>query len=360
MTPANATVSATICFNCMRSLKNNTAISVPNDRIERRDDGGVGRAYVADGQHVTRHTDRPAQQRAEHDHLSAARPQSPQRIAQTTASAHEGEKPCGAERIMEKSAHDGCESERFGRAHVKGHGQPYAEHDRVKPPEQTSEKTVTHRPSAPPRIPACAPENQPCGRRLRHRDDGSRQASHRASTLQAPPFLQAPCALARSRRRLEIRRVHGERFLDEANSVVVVNVKPLPDEIALRLLGERPHVPAPTRKSHVGEVVPKLGVARLATEIALKRADGLVLGELAAHHVSAEIARIIRHAGIFPVDQAEVTIAVDEEVQIEEIVVRQAHGRVIALDVTFQLSRLRRKLVIAGDLDRPCSRNMAS
>ena len=98
-------------------------------------------------------------------------------------------KPCGAERIMEESAHNGCESERFGRAHVRGHGQPYAEHDRVKPPEQTSEKTVAHRPSAPPRIPAYAAENQPCGRRLRHRDDGSRQANHRASTPQAPPLL---------------------------------------------------------------------------------------------------------------------------------------------------------------------------
>ena len=61
---------------------------------------------------------------------------------------------------------------------------------------------------------------------------------------------------------------------------------------------------------------------------------------------------VIGHAGILPVDKVHAVGSVDENVQIEEVVVRDAHGRTVGMREGSNAGGFRGELVITGHRNR--------
>ena len=144
-----------------------------------------------------------------------------------------------------------------------------------------------------------------------------------------------------------------DHAVEIAQRIAVIDFLPLARAPANGLLVERPQIPAPTSERHKGKVVAALGKHGNAPEVSRKRRIGLGFGKLAAHGEGAEIVRVIGHAGILPVDKVHAVGSVDEDVQVEEVVVRDAHGRAIGVREGGDAIRLCGELVIAGHRNRP-------
>lgn len=143
-----------------------------------------------------------------------------------------------------------------------------------------------------------------------------------------------------------------DHAVEIAQRIAVIDFLPLARAPANSLLVERPQIPAPTGEGHEGKIVAALGKRGNAPEVRCKRRIGLGFGKLAAHGEGAEIVRVIGHAGILPVDKVHAVGSVNENIQVEEVVVRDAHGRTIGVREGGDAIRLRSELVITGHRNR--------
>ena len=79
----------------------------------------------------------------------------------------------------------------------------------------------------------------------------------------------------------------------------------------------------------------------------------LRIGELAAHRKGAIVACLVRHARVLPVDEAVLVLLVDKEVEVEEVIVRDAARESVLLSKLFELQDLLFELVVPRDFDGP-------
>ena len=91
----------------------------------------------------------------------------------------------------------------------------------------------------------------------------------------------------------------------------------------------------------------------LAVEVVLQRPERLLVGAFAAYDVRAEVARIVCHARILPVDKVKVIVSVNEEVQVKEIVVGKAHRRSVGVGELLYAAGHVGHLAVARHVDRP-------
>ena len=138
-----------------------------------------------------------------------------------------------------------------------------------------------------------------------------------------------------------------------AHCIAEIDFLPLTRVPSDCLLVERPQIPAPASERHEREVMAALGKRGNAPEVRCKRCIGLGFGKLAAHGEGTEIVRVIGHARVLPIDKVHAVGSVDEDVQVEEVVVRDAHGRPVSVREGGDAIRLCGKLVITRHLNRP-------
>ena len=155
---------------------------------------------------------------------------------------------------------------------------------------------------------------------------------------------------ASARRRHPGRLRHGKRSLRVVFCRSVPDVEPLPHRRALELAVHGPHIPIPADNRRAGNQMEHLVCGGLAPEV---QRDGLLraLDAVARplRNEIAEIAAVVAHRSIFPIDEAQL-VAVHEDVRAVKVVMAQnwrsrscANERDEPLDFPLDFGKVRRE-----------------
>lgn len=136
------------------------------------------------------------------------------------------------------------------------------------------------------------------------------------------------------------------------NGVAIVDEQPLSDVVSRCLLGEGPDIPAPTCENDIGVEVSLFLEGGFAIKVIPQSVIGLLGCQFSTDGKGTEIVGNIRHAGIFPIDEAKVIVLVDEEVEREEVIMTGGCGESIGVRILLESEHLLAKFEVAGDLNR--------